>query len=56
MTAADYQAEWKYRFEERVGILADGRTVTQREVQQAKIEADGVVERLRKLNVGWQVN
>lgn len=36
------------RTEERLGILADGRTVSEREIQVAKAEASEVVRRLRE--------
>lgn len=48
-TREELESEWKYRFDERVGILADGRTATEREVQWAKIEVDLTAQELKKL-------
>lgn len=47
-TPEQLRVEWFYQFNERVGIMADGRTATDRQVQEAKIYADQVIEKLRR--------
>ena len=52
MTPADLAQEWQYRFNERMGLLTDGRPVSPEDQQMfermASEEADTVVQTLKE--------
>ncbi len=47
MTPEERDYEWRYRFNERIGIMTDGQPPTDRQIQLAKIEADEAIRRLK---------
>ncbi len=40
MTEEELQAEWRYRYTERCGLLADGEVLTREQQEIARREAD----------------
>lgn len=47
-TPADLRAEHDYIFNERLGLMTDGRPATERQGQPAKVWADEHCERVRR--------
>lgn len=47
MTTDELAAEWRYRYEERLGILCGGEKPTLEQEKIAHREADDAVERLK---------
>jgi len=47
MTESEITAEWKYRYEERLGILCGAETPTEEQESIARREADGAIEKLK---------
>ncbi len=47
MTAAELQAEWDYRFEERLGIMAGPDEPTDQQRLIAMAEADDAIDQLQ---------
>ena len=47
MTESELQAEWDYRYNERLGIMCGSDQPTKEQDAIARQEADGAIEKLR---------
>lgn len=44
----DWKDEWNYLYNERLGMVCEGRAPTDREMQLAKMEADRIIAELKR--------